>query len=510
MSDTTQNFPGSHDDEITEHVRLPEAGLRELVVRNAQGVIRLRGTERDDVLVHAVKGGHTGSRRYREASLLLEEHEGRIFVRPHIPGGPGWIGLGLPTGFIKRGPGRFDFDIDFDKMNFAFGGDVWFDIEIELPRRTANPNPAISVRNASGEAEIEGVQGGQLSVATSSGEVAINDTTGQLNVATASGDVALRDVGKEVVVTTASGDVHIDAVTGRLTARSASGDVIVDSGTLADLHISTASGDHDVTAAFTSPGPYRFETVSGDVNLALTLPLSGGATEPSARIEFTTVSGDAAILPPFRHAGRKTWETGATPQSGAMIRVKSVSGDLHVRAAGDAGTATEAAPTEPIRTQREGEMPIEPIPPMPPMPPMGDSFAAMGEQIARHAEAVSARAMQQAVEALERAAAKMRPLGTVPDTRPGAGAGRPAPTAPVPEPETSTQAAPAAEPLAAPTLSAEAERQRLDILQALERGEIEIDDAMSRLDALESGVAPESAAPEEPAPAPETENPQTP
>jgi hypothetical protein len=382
------------------HIPITPGVPIELSAHNVSGDLTIRVTGRDDVLVRADKRGRAGSRRYAEANLEISARDNRIDIRPHLTSG-GWAGFG--RGLFKRGDGEKGFDIDLGSLPFGGWSDVEYDIEVELPRG----EHVVEVRTASGEVEVEGV-------------------TGRLNVATASGDMELiRNTG-DLTVHTASGDLEIRTAAGRLTVRTASGDLEIVDATLEQFGLTSVSGDVHLDTALTGVGPYRAESVSGDVRLGLSMaPANGG--EPNATLTFQSMSGDADVEHPFRKIERRTWRVGAG-DGGPRIAVKTVSGDLRVELA-----IRSDVPRPTIRV----EEPTPPTPPEAPQPP---------------AEPLDPIEHDAPMEHL----APMEPLP------------------PTPFAESSEEAADAA---------------RMAVLQALERGEIDIDEALNQLDAEEPKLA---------------------
>lgn len=201
---------------------------------------------------------------------------------------------------------------------------------------------------------------GQVAVRTASGDVEIDGVAASVSLTTASGDVHGRSLTGELTAHTASGDIVLDNVSGRLTARTASGDVQVNGATLAALSLATASGDIGVDGAPDGSGPYHIETVSGDTRLGVLLPDSARGAE----ITFQSVSGDASVDPPFEKVKKRTWRVGG---GGSRIAIRSVSGDLRASAtvaAPGAAPPAAPAPTAPF----VAPAPQPPAPPTPPAP----------------------------------------------------------------------------------------------------------------------------------------------
>jgi hypothetical protein len=271
----------------------------------------------------------------------------------------------------------------------------------------------------------------RVRVRTASGEVAIDDVPGDVQVNTASGDAHVTNTDGQVTVQSASGDVSITRPRGQVTARTASGDIHIEHGVLSRFAISTASGDTHLTGELTGNAASKVESVSGDVWLQIAAPAI-------CELRYATVSGDASIEGALQKVASRTWRMGEG--GGPSISVKTVSGDLHIEgrhAAGETepiGEVYRAADTLPLDTP-----PTPPTPPAPPTP-------------------------------------------AVPPTPPTP------PTPPVQAAQLAdTGAAPASDTPAAEATADDGasssldDAERLEVLQALERGEIDIDEALNRL-----------------------------
>ena len=423
----------------------------ELLVHNPNGSVTVRATDRADILIRATKWGRPGSHRYENAHLVVEADNNRVEVRTDLPPGPGHdlddlrrdLGdVGRELGEMgreierevrrafgrKRGRGLFGGRVDEEPGTeatasasgvsvgvFGVSGSVRYDLEIEIPRATGDrPAASVDVRTASGEATIEGVGG-------------------QVHLTTASGDARLRAVEGEIAVQSASGDLAIDRIRGGASVRTASGDVSIHRADLDRCVVATASGDLNLDTVLAGVGPYRFESVSGDVQLDLGLPSGTGAT-----LTFKTVSGDASMDAAATKTGRGTWRLG--PDGGPEFAVKTVSGDLQVRAREVAGRMEEPTAIARPTPSSDPVSPVSPVPPVPPVPP----------------------------------------IPAIPPVPPVA---RVVPAA-------ASESAPAA---TEPAGSAPAKADRLEVLQALERGEIDVDEALSWLESdpeIESGSEP--------------------
>jgi hypothetical protein len=237
------------------------------------------------------------------------------------------------------------------------------------------------------------------------------------------------------VLQTASGDLAIESASGRLTAQTASGDVNLTAVQTESFDIHTASGDILLDAMLTGDGPFRAQTASGDVRLTLRRPTAGGE-EPAATLAFHTVSGDAHVAQPFRKTARRHWQVGSRDR-GPHIDVTTVSGDL---VAGLAAAPSASAPSSPP-TSPAGDVP--PAPPAPPAPPSPAIVPAQSS-----------------------------PTEPTPLTM-----GRPRREGDVAATNVRAEAAQSTE---------QDDAVRLAVLEAVERGEIDIEEALRRLEAADS------------------------
>lgn len=414
---------GTERDEPRFEERFPVAPDQPLTlaVHNANGEIRVRATNRTDVLLRSTKHGRPGSGRYDAATVGIDAEGNRIEVRARHEGGGrrGWSKRTFASGIGgRRVKAKADIDIDLGGINLHVGGDgVQIDFEIEIPRGGAGTT--VELRNASGD-------------------VTVDDITGTINVTTASGDAQLRAVAGEVTAQSASGDLLVEQRAGGLTVRTASGDVHVKGGALDRFGAVTASGDLMIETDLRGLGPFTSQTVSGDVQLTGRLLTSAGGDNQGATLTFQTVSGDAEVTPPLRSTGKRVWRLGPSDTGGTEIAVRTVSGDLRARLdlARDATAGTADAPTAALVTPAPA-MTVPPVPPVPPVP-----------SIAPEAPPTAAERSPNAAD-----------LDTVP----------------LPPPVEDATPLPATD---------DTEAERLAVLQALERGEIDVDEALTRLETV--------------------------
>ncbi|OGO57074.1 MAG: hypothetical protein A2V85_17790 [Chloroflexi bacterium RBG_16_72_14] len=271
----------------------------------------------------------------------------------------------------------------------------------------------------------------RLSVRTLSGDVVALGIGGASHWATASGELRIQADAGPLSVESMSGDVTIDAsVALELSARSVSGELRVRAPRLLRLDASTTSGDVDVDADLSEGETGSISSVSGDVRLAM-----GG----DLRLDAKTVTGDVRASVPHRAEGGRGHRTLIVGDGRAHVSVRTMSGDIFLRDRSPRGTSLPdpvEAPAPPAAPAPAGApAPLEPqtAPPVPPRPVEPPVLVAEAEAA---------------------------PNLVRPDT-----------AGPVLGDAGSTD---------------RRESARLEVLRALERGELDVDTASRRLEALES------------------------
>jgi hypothetical protein len=465
-----------------------------LSITNSSGEIRVSGADRSDVLVVAQRTNGGDS----EARIVVDATGNKISVHPNWQITNSLSDLArkvkqqLKDGFKPE---------EWDLKNLRLGVNAKFDIQIEVPKGLAT--------------------GSTISVKTASGDIAISDVSGRVSAATANGDVHMARIDGTVSTHSASGDLHLGEITGSMEANTANGDIQVEGGdawtalravngdvkvrnvAMRNARVTTVSGDISIDGTFNNRADYGFDTVSGDISLKTLLPDAG------ASLSFKAVSGDAKVEGDWTAgSGKRSWTLRGNGD-GPKITVKAVSGDLRANGiiSGDVTLREETPPraeekdeptaadeatsdadidfnvtrakdwvttiTQKIsqvvsdldeagdrhRSHRGGQTPPAPpkpqgsVPPVPPVPPV-----------------VPERPETPDVPDREAAAADTAPIATPPAY---------SDTAPFPA------SAPATGPDAPETQS----QKRLRLLEAVQRGEMTVDEALAQLDANGNGSA---------------------
>lgn len=197
------------------------------------------------------------------------------------------------------------------------------DVRLTLPRRFWD---FIQISTVSGDVDVDiGLEIGQLSIKTASGDAQLNDVEfQQLIFHSASGDLDAGGLsGHSVLAETASGDIQLTGRFDAVQAKTASGEIELE-GSARQLRCGTASGDVDVRVD-QMPQSLELSSKSGDCEIAM--PAGEGFT-----LQFSTVSGELdSDFPLVGPIGTRSGEAIYLDGGGRTFRMSSISGDITLR-----------------------------------------------------------------------------------------------------------------------------------------------------------------------------------
>ena len=467
-----------------------------LSVTNSSGNIAIAASDRQDVEIVTERTDAKWDKD--DARIEIEADGNRISVHPNWQLGNTISELAHKVKHqLKEGFNADDWD--FKKMKF--GMNAHFDIRIELPRELGNDS-AITIKSASGDISAADIPA-RVSAATANGDIELNRITGKVSAHSASGDISLTRIIGSIEANTANGDITVEGGEAWTALRAVNGDIQASDLIMKNARITTVSGDVNASVTMNNKDSYSFDTVSGDINLKSTLPTTG------ASLNFKAVSGDAKVSGDWTAAsGKRSWQL-AAGGDGPEIRVKAVSGDLKA-----------IAITDPTVTLQQTDPPQET-----PAEPGQDS--AQGTQAdfdwekAKSWVSSVAQKISQVVNEMDESGERRRaadqsaatastepipptpptpvsPTTPVPPTPPTPGVDHlttigeqkndsptepvdvrpfPADTTPIPSPEPVAEAAPGQTDTPETT-----GQRRLRLLEAVQRGEMTVDEALAQLD----------------------------
>jgi len=205
-------------------------------------------------------------------------------------------------------------------------------------------NCFLKVRGVSNTASIDGISG-DMDISTVSGDLQVRSLMGDLKIKTVSGDIQGEGISATARIEAVSGDIYLSKCNfPKLSGKTVSGDLILE----------TPLGE----------GPYRFNSVSGEIKLEIT-PLAG------ASVTSSSLSGDIRTSLPATWSNRSRNHQKVEVYGGGIeIHHNSVSGDLFLTTADENGAsgelhlpedaqADQLSPTEILESIERGEMSVD-------------------------------------------------------------------------------------------------------------------------------------------------------
>lgn len=176
---------------------------------------------------------------------------------------------------------------------------------------------------------VKAPQGSRLKLKGVDNSVLMDGLEGEFNITSVSGDLTLRKLTGPMRVNTVSGDVSINGLSGAFDFVTVSGDLDLYDGQLASINAKTVSGNLSIQTLL-SDGPYRFDSVSGDVRLYL-------PAETRCSAHLSTLNGDIYSAFPTSNYSRRHGKQAMDIQGGGvMVKASSVSGNLQLYSNGSA------------------------------------------------------------------------------------------------------------------------------------------------------------------------------
>jgi DUF4097 and DUF4098 domain-containing protein YvlB len=257
------------------------SALARLNLSNIRGSVDIRLGANDQIEVTAVKHTESGDSGGTEIELS-QAADGSVTVATHFHEG-WWLWL------VGSKPCRVDYIV-------------------RMPR-----NSTMRVRGVSNSALLDGLNG-EFDIRTVSGDLTLQNLTGLLQVNSVSGKVSIKNLAGKLDLTTVSGDVNVRE------------------SKLTEIQAGTTNGGLDLQTALFD-GPYRFNSVSGDVTLRFP-----PETRCSARLN--SVSGKIVTsLPVSTRSFGRGEQVIDLQVGGVQVAARSVSGNLYLSADGNAQPA---------------------------------------------------------------------------------------------------------------------------------------------------------------------------
>lgn len=264
------------------------SGSARLEVSNIRGSTEIHTGADGVISIKAVKHEDTGNAKSTEIELT-QEADGTVKVKTRFPE----IHWSWLTG---SQPCKVDYVI------------------------TAPRSCTLKVNGVSNDALVEGFDG-DASFSSVSGDMILRDLHGAVKIKTVSGDLELTNLTGELNINTVSGDIRGKTLSGHFHLDTVSGDADLGEANLPSVKATTVSGDLQFETAL-GEGPYKFDSVSGEVGLKV-------PAETRCSAELHTVSGSLQVkLPATSMSRHNGWQAVEVQGGGVKVSLHSVSGDL--------------------------------------------------------------------------------------------------------------------------------------------------------------------------------------
>ena len=239
----------------------------------------------------------------------------------------------------------------WDRNEVQIRGEAGDDVE-EVEISSNSQGVQVRVRNAKNKRSLDGTdlylripETASIEAEGVSSDISVDGIRGKnITLSTVSGDLDVDAEPERIELSSVSGDIELEGDIGRSGVESVSGDITMN-GATGEVSVSTVSGDLTLDAGKVSRG--RFESVSGEVSLSLTLEEGGRLTcdsmsgdvslrlPASQEAEFSAQSYSGDIRTDFGKSIRASKGPGTmlehrSGDNGAQIRLETFSGDISI------------------------------------------------------------------------------------------------------------------------------------------------------------------------------------
>lgn len=271
-----------------------------VILSNISGSIRVKGWEREEVQIKALK--------------ICEDSS---FSRAQEKAGAVTIEV-TKTGNI------LNIETKYPEQRQFWRGESWnvsVNYELLVPDKAS-----LEVKSISGDIDIESV-GGSAKANSVSGSVEIINAGDGVDCNAVSGTITLRNIAGNAYLKTVSGDIRVTGIKGSVDAETVSGSVVLREVSEANsVRAKSISGDIRYEGKIHLQGRYSLKAHSGDVEVFL-------PADSAFDLEADTFSGDVqsdfSIEVSGKFSPRKI--RGVVNKGGASLILSSFSGDIRLK-----------------------------------------------------------------------------------------------------------------------------------------------------------------------------------
>jgi DUF4097 and DUF4098 domain-containing protein YvlB len=186
---------------------------------------------------------------------------------------------------------------------------------------------SIEAETVSADITLSGSRGDSVSLRTVSGDLQVGASPQRIELQSVSGDVEFEGSVVRSNFETVSGEIVVVGASGEVNANTVSGDVTLEAGEVSQGRFEAVSGDLTLSLSLADGGRLACDAMSGDVKLSL---------PSSQQAEFTAQSFSGSIHTDFGKSARVSKGPGVllehrAGKNGAKIRLESFSGDISIR-----------------------------------------------------------------------------------------------------------------------------------------------------------------------------------
>jgi len=196
------------------------------------------------------------------------------------------------------------------------------DLQLRIPEAAS-----VETETVSADISLSGSRGESVTLRTVSGDVQVDASPQRLDLHSVSGDVEFEGSVERSGFETVSGEIVIVGASGEISANTVSGDVTLEAGEVSQGRFEAVSGDLTLSLSLADGGRLACDSMSGDVKLSL---------PSSQQAEFTAQSFSGSIHTDFGKSAQVSRGPGVVlehraGENGAKIRLESFSGDISIR-----------------------------------------------------------------------------------------------------------------------------------------------------------------------------------
>jgi DUF4097 and DUF4098 domain-containing protein YvlB len=186
---------------------------------------------------------------------------------------------------------------------------------------------SLEAESVSADITVRGNRGANVLLRTVSGDLNVESASQRVELKTVSGDIGFEGTTPRAALETVSGDIVVVGASGEVGAKTVSGEVSLDTGEIERGRFEAVSGDLTLSLSLAAGGRLGADSMSGDIKLSL---------PGSQQAEFSVQSYSGSIHSDFGESARVSRGPGVVLEhregdGGAKIRLESFSGDISIR-----------------------------------------------------------------------------------------------------------------------------------------------------------------------------------